>query len=589
MRRRDFTINAIARRLATGELLDPLGRTRGSRAARPAHDEPDELPRRPAADRPRPAVRLAARPRAGRGHAAPDARVGAAGSSTSRPSGSAAASPRTGWASCRSSCSAPSLRRRCGSRATRASSCTCCPSSSRSIGFDQESRYHDLPLDEHMFRVVQAAADAGAPLAVRLAALLHDAGKPASSWRGSDGRLHFYAKPERGKRSHEEIGAELASRALARLRYPTRLRSQVRRIVARAHVRRPEAERRRPRRAGSSTATATSSPSTSSRTSAPTCWASGRRRTTTVGRELERLEGFRRTLTAGARAPAPARPARRRRRRPDRDRVRAGACARRHARAPALVRDRRPRPEHARVAARGGRAGAAQVIMRWDVPGPYEVAFSTRTGGVSDGPYASLNLGRMTGDDVERVDENRRRLCAEVGADADRLALNRQVHSTLVHRARAGARGEPGDGLWTDEPDLPIARADRRLPADRARARERRRAGGGRAPRGLARPARRHRRRGRRARSGGRARSRDRPGDRPVLLRGRAGGGGAVRRALRPKRAARPEPRPLDRRRARAPGRGRRAESSASTSAPPATRSSSSRTAGRASPAACRA
>jgi len=25
-----------------------------------------------------------------------------------------------------------------------------------------------------------------------------------------------------------------------------------------------------------------------------------------------------------------------------------------------------------------------------------------------------------------------------------------------VHRARPGARGEPGDGLWTDEPDLPV-------------------------------------------------------------------------------------------------------------------------------------
>ena len=62
--------------------------------------------------------------------------------------------------------------------------------------------------------------------------------------------------------------------------------------------------------------------------------------------------------------------------------------------------------------------------VRWDAPGPYEVAFTTRVGGVSDGPYASLNLGRKTGDDVERVDENRRRACAEIGADAARLALN---------------------------------------------------------------------------------------------------------------------------------------------------------------------
>ena len=95
-------------------------------------------------------------------------------------------------------------------------------------------------------------------------------------------------------------------------------------------------------------------------------------------------------------------------------------------------------------------------MIRWLPPGPYEIAFSTRAGGVSEGPYDSLNLGRLTGDDVERVDENRRRLCAEVGTVPDRLALNRQIHSSLVHRAEAGARGEAGDGLWTEERDLPV-------------------------------------------------------------------------------------------------------------------------------------
>jgi YfiH family protein len=94
--------------------------------------------------------------------------------------------------------------------------------------------------------------------------------------------------------------------------------------------------------------------------------------------------------------------------------------------------------------------------LRWDVAGPYEVVFTTRVGGVSDGPFASLNLGRRTGDDVERVDENRRLACAEIGAEASRLALNYQLHSTLVHRAVAASRDRRGDGLWTDEPDLPI-------------------------------------------------------------------------------------------------------------------------------------
>ena len=55
-------------------------------------------------------------------------------------------------------------------------------------------------------------------------------------------------------------------------------------------------------------------------------------------------------------------------------------------------------------------------LFRWDAPGAYEVAFSTRDGGVSEGPFASLNLGRLTADDSARVDENRSRLCAEVAA-----------------------------------------------------------------------------------------------------------------------------------------------------------------------------
>jgi YfiH family protein len=95
-------------------------------------------------------------------------------------------------------------------------------------------------------------------------------------------------------------------------------------------------------------------------------------------------------------------------------------------------------------------------VFRWEVPGPYEVIFSTRLGGVSEGPFESLNLGRRTGDDVERVDENRRRLCSTVGADEEQLALGYQTHSTIVNRAQAGSRGIPGDALWTDEPGVPI-------------------------------------------------------------------------------------------------------------------------------------
>jgi YfiH family protein len=93
-------------------------------------------------------------------------------------------------------------------------------------------------------------------------------------------------------------------------------------------------------------------------------------------------------------------------------------------------------------------------LIRWDAPGPYAVAFSTRRGGVSEAPYDTLNLGRLTADDPDRVAENRRRLAAEVGTDADLLRFNKQVHGAKVRRA--GVVGEPADGLWSDTPGEPL-------------------------------------------------------------------------------------------------------------------------------------
>jgi YfiH family protein len=94
-------------------------------------------------------------------------------------------------------------------------------------------------------------------------------------------------------------------------------------------------------------------------------------------------------------------------------------------------------------------------VIFWDEPG-YVVAFTTRIGGVSEGVYASLNLTRGTGDDVAHVEENRRLACESLGLPYERLAFNKQVHSPTVHRAGPTTRGLPGDGLWTDEPELPV-------------------------------------------------------------------------------------------------------------------------------------
>jgi polyphenol oxidase len=101
---------------------------------------------------------------------------------------------------------------------------------------------------------------------------------------------------------------------------------------------------------------------------------------------------------------------------------------------------------------------AGVALIEWDVGGPYRVAFSTREGGVSEGAYASLNLGIRTDDDPARVVENRRRLCEAVGADPDAATMAWQRHGSTVTRARSRGIVTPGtvydhcDGLWSDVP-----------------------------------------------------------------------------------------------------------------------------------------
>jgi YfiH family protein len=61
--------------------------------------------------------------------------------------------------------------------------------------------------------------------------------------------------------------------------------------------------------------------------------------------------------------------------------------------------------------------------------------FSSARGGVSRGPYASLNLGLLTEDAPENVAENRRRLGELVGHPWPRFCYGRQVHGATVRRA----------------------------------------------------------------------------------------------------------------------------------------------------------
>jgi tRNA nucleotidyltransferase (CCA-adding enzyme) len=214
MARRDFTINAMARRLRDDSLIDPFGgerdlrggvlRTvsersfaedplrlvRGLRFVAQLGLDPDELTLEQMRDE-APSVRLVSGERIGGGLAADGM-----GELSKLLLGTHPAK-------------ALRLARDSGVLVELL------PAFGPAIGGRQPSERQVLPLDEHIFAVVQATADAGDRLPVRLAALLHDLGKPVD--------------PD--ARGHAEAGARIAREALHRFRYPARLVQHVAAIV----------------------------------------------------------------------------------------------------------------------------------------------------------------------------------------------------------------------------------------------------------------------------------------------------------------------------------------------------------------------
>jgi len=87
-----------------------------------------------------------------------------------------------------------------------------------------------------------------------------------------------------------------------------------------------------------------------------------------------------------------------------------------------------------------------------DLPGVRH-AFFTRQGGVSQGIYASLNVGVGSKDDPDAVAENRRRAAAYLGGD---LVTAYQVHSATAHVADRPWPGGPpeGDAVVTATPGI---------------------------------------------------------------------------------------------------------------------------------------
>ena len=99
-----------------------------------------------------------------------------------------------------------------------------------------------------------------------------------------------------------------------------------------------------------------------------------------------------------------------------------------------------------------------------DAAGGAAHGFSTRLGGVSEGMWASLNLGVSRGDDPDHVRENYRRFFAAIGADGQKLAMTNQVHGGVVrtvttadlHADPYDKVGYEADGLMTDLPGVAL-------------------------------------------------------------------------------------------------------------------------------------
>lgn len=85
-------------------------------------------------------------------------------------------------------------------------------------------------------------------------------------------------------------------------------------------------------------------------------------------------------------------------------------------------------------------------------------AFITdRFGGVSTGPYASLNLALHVGDDPASVAENRQRVASAIGVGTGYLVFVEQVHADRVVDAQSHAGPEQADGLFTSRSNLALA------------------------------------------------------------------------------------------------------------------------------------
>lgn len=101
-------------------------------------------------------------------------------------------------------------------------------------------------------------------------------------------------------------------------------------------------------------------------------------------------------------------------------------------------------------------AGLTLIRPDWPAPARVRAVATTRAGGFSGGPYASLNLGRHVGDDAQVVERNRMLLVDTLNYAATPRWLD-QVHGNRVVAADTAGPNATADAAITSVPGIACA------------------------------------------------------------------------------------------------------------------------------------
>jgi tRNA nucleotidyltransferase (CCA-adding enzyme) len=106
------------------------------------------------------------------------------------------------------------------------------PDMHENFDYDQNNPHHNYTLGQHSLNVLEGVQDRSDDPDLRLAAFLHDVGKPQSAWTDPErGTSHFYRGPNGQGANHDEMGATIARRWMTDMKYPVSRQKRVEELI----------------------------------------------------------------------------------------------------------------------------------------------------------------------------------------------------------------------------------------------------------------------------------------------------------------------------------------------------------------------